>query len=615
MLFTKASTFSVIFYLSLLGLFGCIDSFPEYTPYSNWGASDAAVGVSMRVESEIPCNAVDDDQDGIIDEFVQTSCQEGTGICFGTGNLGCVLDNGQWQQTCIIPNQRTPEAEEVCDNPIDEDCDGSIDEGCVCVDEMMVPCYNGEVLTRGVGECRDGLQRCTESVFGECEDARLPTQEVCNGLDDNCNGQTDEGEMECATTCGTGVGICQLTGVGSGDYVVLNCSAPRPQNELCDNADNDCDGIVDEDVQTNDAACPSIQGCSVQQKCIDGALICDDTDPVDCLCERLLLGDGRHHLCRSPLLDHDRASQYCRGNGLGELVQLNSFAEYMSVFHGLKAMGVLEEVWVDGVRVDDTATLTDGSILDPLLFTEDDLNSANQRNRIALNTNTGLLHARGTTANRPFVCESPCDDFDTDQDLVTQCDGDCNAADINVNPSARETVGDGIDNNCNGVIDEIAPELCDDGVDNDGNGMVDEAGCMPNCVPFWRDDTMTLVCLQPMNWTDAVNYCGQYGLQLAEIRTFQDWRLLWVWFEASIVTPNRTNYWFGLRRAGDGFRYEQAGDVVSLDAPQWGRGQPDDYFGREDCAELWCDGRNECSGTWNDQNCDNARWFLCETVP
>jgi hypothetical protein len=228
----------------------------------------------------------------------------------------------------------------------------------------------------------------------------------------------------------------------------------------------------------------------------------------------------------------------------------------MRLFHALKQFGIADNVWVDGDRNGSTATLSDATILDPYLFANGDLETANQRNRITLDVSTGLLHTRSVTAVRPFVCERLCDRSDSDQDLVTQCDGDCDDANRDVKPSAREIVGDGIDNNCNGVIDEVGPELCGDNVDNDGNGASDEDGCMPNCVPFWRDDTMTLVCLDGKNWENALNTCRQYGLQLAEIRDFEDWRLMWAWFDIPGVTPNRTNYWFGLRRAGNGFRYE-----------------------------------------------------------
>ncbi len=70
-----------------------------------------------------------------------------------------------------------------------------------------------------------------------------PHPEVCNGIDDNCDGVVDNGANEmCSTTCGTGIRVCSR-GRLSG------CNAPLPRPEVCDGLDNDCDGIVDNQEQ------------------------------------------------------------------------------------------------------------------------------------------------------------------------------------------------------------------------------------------------------------------------------------------------------------------------------------------------------------------------------
>lgn len=100
-------------------------------------------------------------------------------------------------------------------NGVDDDCDGFVDEGCACVPGESRPCFNGPSDRRGVGACRDGVARCTELaawVGGECRGATLPSAEVCNGMDDDCDGAPDNGLTGCATTlrCPTSFGVAPL---------------------------------------------------------------------------------------------------------------------------------------------------------------------------------------------------------------------------------------------------------------------------------------------------------------------------------------------------------------------------------------------------------------------
>ncbi len=62
---------------------------------------------------------------------------------------------------------------------IDNDCDGTADEGCDCVDGTAQACYTGPAETRGVGICRDGEQRCAGGSWGACEGEVLPLTEEC----------------------------------------------------------------------------------------------------------------------------------------------------------------------------------------------------------------------------------------------------------------------------------------------------------------------------------------------------------------------------------------------------------------------------------------------------
>ncbi|MFO0755928.1 MAG: MopE-related protein [Byssovorax sp.] len=74
--------------------------------------------------------------------------------------------------------------------------------GCACVNGTTQSCYSGSAQTLGVGLCHAGVQTCTLGHFGACTGEVVPDAEICDGKDNDCDGQVDEDQPTVA--CGAG---------------------------------------------------------------------------------------------------------------------------------------------------------------------------------------------------------------------------------------------------------------------------------------------------------------------------------------------------------------------------------------------------------------------------
>ena len=193
-----------------------------YSPPADCNDADPAI----HPDATETCNGTDDDCNGLIDEGVTNAC----------GGCGAVPD-------------------EVCADGLDNDCDGQVDENCGGCSSDSKPCYRGPDGTQGVGNCAWGQMYCVDGEFwSECQGDVLPEPEICDGADNDCDGETDEAGAIGSNACG----FCDST-------------------ELCDHLDNDCDGLTDEGLRNYCGACI---GCSDAEPCELPDTACDPASQV-----------------------------------------------------------------------------------------------------------------------------------------------------------------------------------------------------------------------------------------------------------------------------------------------------------------------------------------------
>ncbi len=281
----------------------CLEGFEDADGAPENGCEAGCTPSNDGVEA---CDRIDNDCDGATDEgFDLATDPAHCGACNAPCALpnaaatcvagACTLDaclpgffdrNGDPADGCEVGCQPSNQGLERCDE-VDNDCDGLVDEG---VDVAEDPENCGRCGARcdrpgGITACRDGacqLVGCRDGFFDHngdpadgCEVGCAPSNggvERCDEVDNDCDGLVDEG-LDLASDpfhCGAcGVrcdrpnaqtacadGVCALLGCNEGffdrngdaaDGCELACQESNAGRERCDEVDNDCDGLVDED--------------------------------------------------------------------------------------------------------------------------------------------------------------------------------------------------------------------------------------------------------------------------------------------------------------------------------------------------------------------------------
>lgn len=106
------------------------------------------------------------------------------------------------------------------------------------------PCYTGPEYTLGVGVCRPGTPVCEGDEFIACEGQVTPSLELCDTLDNDCDGIVDDDYTgdDLNIPCGSRVGQCSKGETACVGGAIVCAGSKDPVEEKCDHLDWDCDG-------------------------------------------------------------------------------------------------------------------------------------------------------------------------------------------------------------------------------------------------------------------------------------------------------------------------------------------------------------------------------------
>jgi hypothetical protein len=463
--------------------------------------------------------------------------------------------------------------------------------------------------------------------------------EVCNALDDDCDGDADEraADADCAAPNATSVcdqGTCLLVECldehrDCDTDPMTGCEVAIDDPNHCGTCGNACD--------LPNAVEGCVAGVCLAVGCADGYGDCDG-DQLSC---EVALNSLEHcGECNVPCGGLTNASPQCGAGSCAVQECLGNFGDCdLDPTNGCEqTLDTLEDCGECGeacakascvggvctaVVCPDPTADCDGDEVD----CEVDLSNTVEHCGgcgVACAFTSATPNATVSCQNRS--CEAACDaDYgDCDENYATGCE-----TPLLTTPSHCNGCG----NDCSDLLPHAAQTTCTGGVcgvvtcesgfcnyDNvSSNGCerntATEGPCSPdqNCVKQSTGGRDYFFCTNASTWQAARDKCRlmQRGDLVAISSSAEN---------AFVQMHRTTNSWIGARDAGiEGlWRWERNGmpfwrglanGTAQLSQYEnWSSAQPDDYQAAEDCAEMWVD------GMWNDERCTSTRGFVCEVI-
>jgi MYXO-CTERM domain-containing protein len=462
-----------------------------------------------------------------------------------------------------------PDAAEVCDE-VDNDCDGSIDE-----DPIDAPTWYADGDGDGFGGPEVEAVSCTAPAGHveddtDCNDSDASispgADEVCDEVDNDCDGTTDEDD---ASDAATWYADADTDGFGDGDSPYSACEVPPGfladssdcddgddavfpgADEACDGTDNDCDGVTDEDdasdaptwyadadgdgygdMATSDVAC--------------GAPADHVADATDCDDGVSTTFPGADEICDG--VDND-----CDGttDGAGAIDAPTWYADHDGDGYGASDFTVASCDEPDGFVED----ATDCDDLEASTYPGADETCDGEDNDC-----DGVTDEEGATDVSTWYADTDGDGFGDAAVTHTACSlppghvedaTDCDDAESTTFPGADETC-DGTDNDCDGVTDEDdASDTTTWYADADADGYGDA-------------DTTTDACSAPEGHVENNSDCDD---------------------AAAAIFPDADETCDGADNDCDGMTDEDD----ALDAPTWYIDHDGDGYGSDDYTWVSCE--------------------------